>query len=255
VRDVHHSHYGRICPVETPEGPNIGLIGAMSTFARVNEMGFLETPYRKVYRTVDNLPVRLEQRVLIRDVKDLRNGDLLATAGTRMDEELARHIVIGQLRGQILREDIIDPKTGEMIAETDSEITSTIAEQIAGLPLKTIEIRPIVTNEVDYLPADEEDKFIIAQANARVDENNRFIRGTVACRFAEDFLEEQSERIDYMDVSPKQVVSVSTALIPFLEHDDANRALMGANMQRQAVPLLRPGCADHRYRHGIPGRS
>lgn len=241
VRDVHHSHYGRICPVETPEGPNIGLIGAMSTFARINEMGFLETPYRKVYKTVDNTPVWLEQKVLIRDVKDLRTGDLLAPAGTRIDEELAHHIVTGMLRGQILREaDIVDPETGETIAEAGTEITRALAERIASLPIKTVSIRPIVTNEVHYLPADEEDKFTIAQANARVDVNNRFEHGMVASRYGEDFIEEPPERIDYMDVSPKQVVSVSTALIPFLEHDDANRALMGANMQRQAVPLLRP---------------
>jgi DNA-directed RNA polymerase subunit beta len=240
VRDVHHSHYGRICPVETPEGPNIGLIGAMSTFARVNEMGFLETPYRKVYRSVDNVPVWLERKVLTTDVCDLRTGDLLAARGTRMDPDLAHHIVTGLLRGQILREDIVDPQTGETVAEEGTEVTRALAEQIAGLPLRTINIRPIVTNEVHYLPADEEDKFIIAQANAKIDENNRFERGLVSCRYGEAFLEEQSERVDYMDVSPKQVVSVSTALIPFLEHDDANRALMGANMQRQAVPLLRP---------------
>ncbi|HZG66872.1 MAG TPA: DNA-directed RNA polymerase subunit beta, partial [Herpetosiphonaceae bacterium] len=240
VRDVHHSHYGRICPVETPEGPNIGLIGAMSTFARVNEMGFLETPYRKVYRTVDNVALWRERQVLTADARDLRTGELLAPRGTRMDDELARHIVIGLLRGQILREDIVDPQTGETLAEEGTEITRDLAERIASLPLRTINIRPIVTNEVHYLPADEEDKFIIAQANARIDENNRFETGLVSCRYAEDFLEELAERIDYMDVSPKQVVSVSTALIPFLEHDDANRALMGANMQRQAVPLLRP---------------
>ncbi|HZG65826.1 MAG TPA: DNA-directed RNA polymerase subunit beta, partial [Herpetosiphonaceae bacterium] len=240
VRDVHHSHYGRICPVETPEGPNIGLIGAMSTFARVNEMGFLETPYRKVYRTVDNVALWRERQVLTADARDLRTGELLAPRGTRMDDELARHIVIGLLRGQILREDIVDPQTGETLAEEGTEITRDLAERIASLPLRTINIRPIVTNEVHYLPADEEDKFIIAQANARIDENNRFETGLVSCRYAEDFLEEPAERIDYMDVSPKQVVSVSTALIPFLEHDDANRALMGANMQRQAVPLLRP---------------
>src|SRR3712207_2025510 len=138
VRDVHHSHYGRICPVETPEGPNIGLIGAMSTFARVNDMGFLETPYRKVYRTVDNVPVWLARQVLLADVRDLRTGDLLAPAGTRMDPALARHIVAGQLRGQILREDIVDPQTGATLAEEGTEITRALAEQIADLPLRTI---------------------------------------------------------------------------------------------------------------------
>ncbi len=240
VRDVHHSHYGRICPVETPEGPNIGLIGAMSTFSRVNEMGFLETPYRRVYKTVDNTAAWLSRGLLVNDVRDLRTGELLATRGAKVDKEIARHIVIGLLRGQILREDISDPRGGATIAETGTEITRELAEQIADLPIKKIDIRPIVTNETDYLPADEEDKFIVAQANARVDENNRFVTGLVSCRQAKDFVEVTAERVDYMDVSPKQVVSVSTALIPFLEHDDANRALMGANMQRQAVPLLRP---------------
>ena len=240
VRDVHHSHYGRSCPVETPEGPNIGLIGAMSTFSRVNEMGFLETPYRKVYKTVDNVHIWKERPLLINDVLDLRTGELLATRGAHMDDEIARHIVIGLLRGQLLREDVVDPTNGELIAQDGTEITREIAERITTTPLRVLSIQPIVTDQVDYLPADEEDKFIIAQANAPIDQFNRFRGGLVSCRQAEAFVEVVAERVDYMDVSPKQVVSVSTALIPFLEHDDANRALMGANMQRQAVPLLRP---------------
>jgi DNA-directed RNA polymerase subunit beta len=240
VRDVHHSHYGRICPVETPEGPNIGLIGTMSTFSRVNEMGFLETPYRKVYNSVDNAPVWLEKGLLLRDVRDLRTGDLIAAKGSRVDEATAKRITIGLLRGQFLREDVTDPDSGATIAEAGTEINRSLAEQIVTLPLKNIKIRPVVSQEVDYLSADEEDRFIVVQANAEIDEHNRFTSNTVACRFGEDFVTERIDRVDYMDVSPKQVVSVSTALIPFLEHDDANRALMGSNMQRQAVPLLRP---------------
>ncbi|OAN49736.1 DNA-directed RNA polymerase subunit beta [Chloroflexus islandicus] len=240
VRDVHHSHYGRICPVETPEGPNIGLIGTMSTFARVNEMGFLETPYRKVYNSVDNAQVWKEKGVLLRDVRDLRTGELIAAKGTRVDDQIARQITIGLLRGQILREDIVDPDTDEVIAEAGTEINRALAERIVSLPIKHIKIRPVVSQEVDYLSADEEDRFVIVQANAPLDEHNRFLETTVSCRFGEDFVTERVERVDYMDVSPKQVVSVSTSLIPFLEHDDANRALMGSNMQRQAVPLLRP---------------
>ncbi len=240
VRDVHHSHYGRICPVETPEGPNIGLIGTMSTFSRVNEMGFLETPYRKVYNSVDNAPIWREKSILIRDVRDLRTGAMIAAKGSRVDEATARRITIGLLRGQILREDIIDPQSGDIIAESGTEINRTLAERIADLPIKTIKIKPVVSQEVDYLSADEEDRFVVVQANAPLDEHNRFIRDVVSCRFGEDFVQERVDRVDYMDVSPKQVVSVSTALIPFLEHDDANRALMGSNMQRQAVPLLRP---------------
>ena len=154
VRDVHHSHYGRMCPIETPEGPNIGLINSLATYARVNEYGFIETPYRKV-----------------------------------------------------------DHTTGR------------------------------VTDEVVYLTADEEDNFIIAQANAKLTEDNRFAEDMVVVRYnkqPDNILTMPSDRVDFMDVSPKQVVSVATALIPFLENDDSNRALMGSNMQRQAVPLLVP---------------
>ena len=151
VRDVHHSHYGRMCPIETPEGPNIGLIGSLATYARVNEYGFIETPYRKVIH-------------------------------------------------------------GE----------------------------GVVTNEVVYITADEEDNYVVAQANESVDENGRFIHDRVTSRFRKEINEFPREQIDLMDVSPKQLVSVATAMIPFLENDDANRALMGSNMQRQAVPLLNP---------------
>lgn len=151
VRDVHHSHYGRMCPIETPEGPNIGLINSLSTFARINEYGFIEAPYRWV-----------------------------------------------------------DPNTG------------------------------IVTEKISYLTADEEDNYVVAQANAILTEGNTFEEESVIVRFKDDILTLPRERVDYMDVSPKQVVSVATALIPFLENDDSNRALMGSNMQRQAVPLLVP---------------
>lgn len=149
VRDVHYSHYGRMCPIETPEGPNIGLIVSLSIYARVNNYGFLETPYRKV-----------------------QNGKL--------------------------------------------------------------------TNKIEYLTAMDEERYNIAQANAEIDENGSFVRKYVAARKTGEFLNVNPEEIDYIDVSPKQIISVSTALIPFLEHDDANRALMGSNMQRQAVPLIRP---------------
>ncbi len=151
VRDVHHSHYGRMCPIETPEGPNIGLIGSLSTYARINEYGFIEAPYRK-----------------------------------------------------------IDKAAGK------------------------------VTEQIDYLTADEEDKYIVAQANEPIAEDGSFKDKKVLSRFRDDILQVESNRVDYMDVSPKQLVSVATAMIPFLENDDANRALMGSNMQRQAVPLIKP---------------
>ena len=150
VRDVHHSHYGRMCPIETPEGQNIGLISSLATFSKVNEFGFIMSPYRKVDKT-----------------------------------------------------------TG------------------------------VVTDHVDYLTADEEDRYVVAQANEPLDDEGHFVNERVGCRYKELITEMPRESIDYMDVSPKQLVSVATALIPFLENDDTNRALMGSNMQRQAVPLLK----------------
>jgi len=150
VRDVHHSHYGRMCPIETPEGPNIGLISSLSTYARVNEYGFIEAPYRKV-----------------------------------------------------------DKATGR------------------------------VTDEVYYMTADEEDNYVIAEANEPLDEEGRFINKKIGCRYLDQIIEVSPDQVDFMDVSPKQLVSVATSMIPFLENDDANRALMGSNMQRQAVPLIK----------------
>ena len=152
VRDVHYSHYGRMCPIETPEGPNIGLINSLATYARINEYGFIEAPYRKCDKT--------------------------------------------------------DP------------------------------MNPRVTDDVVYMTADEEDKYVVAQANEELDENGYFVGNSISGRYKEETSQYEKHRIDYMDVSPKMVFSVATALIPFLENDDANRALMGANMQRQAVPLL-----------------
>ncbi len=151
VRDVHHTHYGRMCPIETPEGPNIGLIGSLSTYARINEYGFIEAPYR-----------------------------------------------------------VIDKE------------------------------KKVITEEIVYLTADEEDKYVVAQANEPIGEDGNFKRSRVMSRRMEEIVEVARDEVDLMDVSPKQVVSVATALIPFLENDDANRALMGSNMQRQAVPLIRP---------------
>jgi DNA-directed RNA polymerase subunit beta len=149
VRDVHSSHYGRICPIETPEGPNIGLIASLATFGRVNDFGFIETPYLKV-----------------------KNG--------------------------------------------------------------------VVTKKVEYLSAIEEEKYCIAQANAKLDKNKAFVNDFITSRVGSDFSMVLKENIDYIDISPRQLVSVAAAMIPFLEHDDANRALMGSNMQRQGVPLVKP---------------
>jgi DNA-directed RNA polymerase subunit beta len=203
VRDVHYSHYGRICPIETPEGPNIGLIGRLATYARVNSLGFIETPYRKVVREVE--PTSSE------------------------------------LRGHVLRQDVADPNNGEVVAEVGTEVTEELAQKIAGLDLvDSVKVVPTVSEEIEYLSADIEDKYTIAQANAELDEEGHFVHSRVSSRYAEKYVSAPQEMIDFIDVAPCQIVGVSAALIPFLEHDDANRALMGSNMQRQTVPLIRP---------------
>jgi DNA-directed RNA polymerase subunit beta len=201
VRDVHHSHYGRICPIETPEGPNIGLIGNMATYSKINPYGFLETPYRKVYHELPANDPRLVGRTLLRETLG-KDGKPLAPAGTVLDEALAA--------------------------------------KVAKLGDHEIAIKAWVSNDVSYLTADEEESFVIAQANAPLDDEGHFVNTRVLARYLGNFVQEPGSRIDFMDVSPRQTVSVAAALIPFLEHDDVNRALMGANMQRQAVPLLRP---------------
>jgi DNA-directed RNA polymerase subunit beta len=202
VRDVHHSHYGRICPIETPEGPNIGLIGRLASFARVNEYGFIETPYRKVINTLSK------------------------------DDPL--------LLGRALRETLVDQKSGEVIGEEGERVTPQMAEEIVKLDIDEVLIVPFVSDEMQYLSADVEDKFVIAQANAPLDNNNEFIRDRASSRSHSSFIFSNTINLDYMDVAPHQIVGISAALIPFLEHDDANRALMGSNMQAQAVPLLTP---------------
>jgi DNA-directed RNA polymerase subunit beta len=201
VRDVHFSHYGRICPIETPEGPNIGLIGSLATYGQINQYGFIETPYRKVINEIDNTSDELEGRTSLKAV--------------------------------------VDDK-GNTIIKAKAVITPKLAAKLAKLNPRKIKVVPFVSDEVVYMTADKEDEYIIAQANARLDEKNQFVEERVEARLGNRYLLEAREKIEFIDVSPKQIVSVATALIPFLEHNDANRALMGSNMQRQAVPLLRP---------------
>jgi DNA-directed RNA polymerase subunit beta len=201
VRDVHHSHYGRICPIETPEGPNIGLIGSLATYGRINSYGFIETPYRKVRRTVG------------------WDDPALATFEAGAD---------------------LVTKTGQVIVKAGEPFTAEAIAELKKQKANAFPIRPIVTDEIEYLPADEEEEHVVAQANAPLDEAGHFTAERIPSRYRDTFPEARAGQIEYMDVSPKQVVSVATALIPFLEHDDANRALMGSNMQRQAVPLLEP---------------
>ena len=203
VRDVHHSHYGRICPIETPEGPNIGLIGSLATYGRINEYGFIETPYRKVKRIVDW------------DDPDDRARD--------------------RRRGR-------DHQAGEVVLKKGEHVHARRRSRSSrSRRRRPSPIKPRVTEEIEYLAAYDEEEKYVAQANARARRAGA-TSWTSACRpaTATSSRRRVREQIDYMDVSPKQVVSVATALIPFLEHDDANRALMGSNMQRQAVPLLEP---------------
>ncbi len=201
VRDVHFSHYGRICPIETPEGPNIGLIGSLATYSRINEYGFIETPYRKV-------------------ISELNSND-------------------EQLVGKIVRENVVT-SNNTTVVKANTVVTPAIASKLAKLPNTRIKVQPSVSDEIVYLSADEEEVFTIAQANARLGKNNQFLHERIEARQGSRYLLETPDKVELMDVSPKQIVSVATALIPFLEHNDANRALMGANMQRQAVPLLAP---------------
>mgnify|MGYP002379089658 CR=1 FL=1 len=190
VRDVHTTHYGRICPIETPEGPNIGLISSLSCFARINEYGFIESPYR-----------RIMSGVLTDEIKVLNPGD----GGLKV--------------GDVLTRPDLERKNAELVAQ---------GKQPAE-----------VEAYCEYLSAWEEDKYTIAQANVAVDDKGNITTDLVNAREAGNFVLKNREEVEFMDVSPKQLVSVAASLIPFLENDDANRALMGSNMQRQAVPLLR----------------
>ena len=190
VRDVHATHYGRICPIETPEGPNIGLISSLATFARINDYGFIESPYKRV-----------ENGRVLNHYRVMKVGDS------------------SMQLGQII--------TGDELEE--------INEKLEKDGKRPVDVEP----HAFYLSAWEEEKYIIAQANAEVDDRGNLVHDRVTARAGGDFVTVERDRIDYMDISPKQLVSVAAALIPFLENDDANRALMGSNMQRQAVPLLR----------------
>lgn len=197
VRDVHHSHYGRICPVESPEGPNIGLVGHMATYARVNEYGFLETPYLKIAHTVNPVAEELEGKILL--------------------------------------------ETMEGIAQAGETITADIAKKIVkSKRTEKVAVRPFVTDDIEYINAIVEDRSSIAHAGIKMDEQFNIVEDSVGARVKGHPGEADPTTLDYIDVSSKQCISIATSLIPFLEHDDANRALMGSNMQRQAVSCIIP---------------
>jgi DNA-directed RNA polymerase subunit beta len=200
VRDVHRTHYGRICPIETPEGPNIGLVSTLATYARVNEYGFIETPYFKVVNEV--APSKSAGEIAAKIIKD-SNGKVLVKAGDK--------------------------------------ITSSQAKAIEKAGIAMVDIKARATSDIVYLDASEEERAVIAQARTPIDNDGYFVQSRVAVRgIGGEADEEDANNVDYMDISSNQVVGVSAALIPFLEHDNAKRALMGANMQRQAVALVRP---------------
>ncbi len=205
VRDVHHSHYGRICPIETPEGPNIGLLGSLATYAKVNDFGFVETPYRKVRDTISN-----------------KSDDLV---------------------GRTLMQRVIEKSRKRTVAENGAVIDADLARRLRRLGKQEIKVRPYITTnpeDVVYLSADQEEEANIGEPTVTVDEFGQLV-DLVRCRTGgETYLQAPPEDVQYVDVSPSQIVSISAGLIPFLEHDDATRALMGSNMQRQGVPLIKP---------------
>src|SRR5579884_2834507 len=232
VRDVHHSHYGRICPIETPEGPNIGLIGSLATYGRINDYGFVETPYRRVYNGARNVDADFDVAGFERQQR--REGKLPPTKLINFERDS------DWLIGKTLSQRVVHPKTGDDVLDAGTTLDAKAVKALIESGADYVKIQPVVSNDIVYLPADEEDRYYIAQANAVLDEGGHFVESRVETREGELAALESPERIELMDVSPKQIVSVAAALIPFLEHDDANRALMGANMQRQAVPLIRP---------------
>jgi len=196
VRDVHPSHYGRICPVETPEGPNIGLVGHLATYTKVNDYGFLETPYLKIDHEVENKAEFLVGKILDEKINKYPSG-------SKIDEAMAK--AIAKIKGK-----------------------------------KAILIKPWVSQEIEYLNATKEDTKNIAHAGIKLDKNSNILEKIVSARVKGQATEVETAKLDYIDVSAKQCISVATSLIPFLEHDDANRALMGSNMQRQAVSCIKP---------------
>jgi len=197
VRDVHRTHYGRICPIATPEGPNIGLVGHLAAYARINDFGFIETPYRKIVHDPENIPEKIE--------------------------------------GEILRSDI------EGIAKAGTKIDATLAAKLAKKEdLKVVPVKPRITSEVAYLDAFTEERHVTTAATTPYDDKGYFIEDRARVRVHGQPTITPIEAIDYIDVAPNQIISVATSLIPFVEHNDAARALMGTNMQRQAVSVIKP---------------
>lgn len=202
VRDVHPSHYGRICPIATPEGPNIGLVVHLASYARVNKYGFIETPFREVAHFVFNKAKELE--------------------------------------GRTVTESITNPKTKKVVAKSGTKIDEKLAKEIEKLDIEKIAVRPYISKHVRYYDADEERNLVIAQANTPYNNKDEILVDIVSARKNSEPAMANVEEITHIDVSPKQIISETTSLIPYLEHDDNTRASMGSNMQRQAVSLIKP---------------
>jgi len=203
VRDVHASHYGRICPIATPEGPNIGLVVHLATYAKLNKYGFIETPFRAVYHTVVSDEKKLIGHTLDGDIKD-KDGKVIAKSGIIIDEASAK--------------------------------------KIAKATKEEVKVKGYVSDDVSYFDAEDERDLVVAQANSEIDTHKEFTQNRVAARTKNEATMSHIRDITHIDVAPQQIISLSTSLIPFLEHDDNTRASMGTNMQRQAVPLLKPQC-------------
>ncbi len=203
VRDVHPTHYGRICPIATPEGPNIGLVGHLACYARINEYGFIETPFRKVKHDIKN--------------------------------------IASETTGEIARQDIINPKDNSVIVSAGAKITEALANKLEKIQeIKKVPVKPRVTDDFIYVTAFQSESAVTTSINTPIDENGYFLVDRTEVRKYGEPEIENVEIIDYMDVAPNQIISVATSLIPFLEHDDAVRALMGSNMQRQSVSCIKP---------------
>jgi DNA-directed RNA polymerase subunit beta len=264
VRDVHYSHYGRICPIETPEGPNIGLISSPALYSRINRLGFMETPYikvrnghilvAKVYFTGDGVAYEdgdvdedILHRVLHADIEE--KGGVLFPAGSKITEDALIYLQKKKIREIEVRIDfvreykrerylfkpVLDPKTKAELFPVSTKVDAKMARVLREAGVDEVE-----ATIVDFLTPSDEDNKTIAQANVEIDKKLKIVDELVFVRIKGEFEQMQPKDVEYMEVSTQQLVSVSASLIPFLEHDDANRALMGSNMQRQAVPLLNP---------------
>ena len=265
VRDVHTSHYGRLCPIATPEGPNIGLVVHLATYARVNQYGFIETPYKKIKHYVEPKIDELIGRIADEEIKDGRK--IIVKVGEKITKEKARQIVkvkkaikklpavvienplSKQLINKLAAEDIkigrkIIIKKGDIISDVNAKIIIAAKNikkiKIQEQPQSLVKVRAFTTDDITYYDADVEKNHVISEANADLDEKEQFIHTRVAARRRGDPSLVHVRDLTHIDISPKQIISITTSLIPFLEHDDNTRASMGSNMQRQAVSLVKP---------------